>query len=119
MLGEFLSPPKQAHDDKEISIEKKRTPEFRLRDSIRHGGDHSYGKDADRKTGGPCYLLAEPSSSAAAPDRVGRFPTFRWLRWNAESSLPRWNEKGAMSGMRPPHSGSTTRRSTTSSSATR
>jgi hypothetical protein len=28
-LGEFLSPPEQAHDDKEISIGKKRTPEFR------------------------------------------------------------------------------------------
>jgi hypothetical protein len=28
-LGEFLSPPEQAHDDQEISIGKKRTPEFR------------------------------------------------------------------------------------------
>ena len=28
-LGEFLSPPEQAHDDKEISMGKKRTPEFR------------------------------------------------------------------------------------------
>jgi hypothetical protein len=42
-LGEFLSPPVQAHDDKEISIGKKRTPEFRHRDRIRHGGDNSYG----------------------------------------------------------------------------
>ena len=56
-LGEFLSPPEQAHDDKEISIGKKRTPEFRHRDRIRHGGDNNYGKDADRKIGGPRYLL--------------------------------------------------------------
>jgi hypothetical protein len=28
-LGEFLSPPEQAHDDKEISIGKRRTPQFR------------------------------------------------------------------------------------------
>jgi hypothetical protein len=28
-LGEFLSPPEQAHDDKETSMGKKRTPEFR------------------------------------------------------------------------------------------
>jgi hypothetical protein len=26
-------------------------------DRIRHGGDDGYGKDADRKTGGPRYLL--------------------------------------------------------------
>jgi hypothetical protein len=56
-LGEFASPPEQAHDDKEISIEKKRAPEFRHRDRIRHGGDDSYGKDADRKIGSPRYLL--------------------------------------------------------------
>jgi hypothetical protein len=56
-LGEFPSPSEQAHDDKEISIGKKRTPEFRHRDRIRHGGDNGYGKDADRKTGGPRYLL--------------------------------------------------------------
>jgi len=56
-LGEFLSPPEQAHDDKEISMGKKRTPEFRHRDRIRHGSDHRYGKDADRKIGGPRYLL--------------------------------------------------------------
>ena len=52
-LCEFLSPPEQAHDDKEISIGKKRTPEFGHHDRIRHGGDDSYGKDADRKIGGP------------------------------------------------------------------
>jgi len=57
-LGEFLSPREQAHDDKEISIGKKRTPEFRHRDRIRHGGDNNYGKDADRKIGGPRYLLS-------------------------------------------------------------
>jgi hypothetical protein len=56
-LGEFLSPPEQAHSDKEISIGKKRTPEFRHRDRIRHGGDNGYGKDADRKTGVPPYTL--------------------------------------------------------------
>jgi len=28
-LGEFLSPPEQARDDKEMSIGRKRTPEFR------------------------------------------------------------------------------------------
>ena len=55
--GEFLSPSEQTHDDKEILIGKKRTPEFRHRDRIRHGGDHSYGKDADRKIRGPRYLL--------------------------------------------------------------
>ena len=74
-LGEFLSPPEQAHDDKEISIGKKRTPEFRHRDRIRHRGDNSYGKDADRKIGGPRYLLcALPSlphhDSFAAKGRV-------------------------------------------------
>ena len=57
-LGEFLSPPEQAHDDKEISIGKKRTPEFRHRHSIRHGGDNRYGEDADRKGGGATGLLA-------------------------------------------------------------
>jgi len=54
-LGEFLSLPEQAHDDKEIG--KKRTAQFRHRDRIRHGGDDGHGKDADRKTGGPRYLL--------------------------------------------------------------
>jgi hypothetical protein len=56
-LSEFLSSPQQAHDDKEISIGKKSTPDFRHRDRIRHGGDNGYGKDADRETGGPRYLL--------------------------------------------------------------
>ena len=56
-LGEFLSPPGQAHDDKENG--KKSTPEFRHRDRIRHGGDDSYGKDADRKGGGSRYLLID------------------------------------------------------------
>jgi hypothetical protein len=60
-LGEFLSPPEQPHDDKEISIGKKKTPEprtrwyraeLRHRARIRHGGDNSYGKDAGRKIGG-------------------------------------------------------------------
>jgi hypothetical protein len=65
-LGEFLSPPERAHGDKEMG--KKRTPEprtrryraeFRHRDRIRHGGDNSYGKDADsprRAVCAPCSL---------------------------------------------------------------
>jgi len=61
-LGEFLSPAEQAHDDKERSIGKKRTPEFRHRDRIRHSGDHNYGKDADREIGGPHYLLRHPAA---------------------------------------------------------
>jgi hypothetical protein len=56
--GEFLSPPEQAHGDKEIG--KKRTPEFRRRDRVRHGGDNRYGEDADRKIGAPRYLLFGP-----------------------------------------------------------
>jgi hypothetical protein len=66
-LSEFLSSPQQAHDDEEISIGKKSTPEFRHRDRIRHGGDNSYGKDADRKTGGPRYLLATPVPAGSQP----------------------------------------------------
>ena len=54
-LGELLSLPEQADGDKESG--KKSTPEFRHHDRIRHGGDEGYGKDADRKTGGPRYLL--------------------------------------------------------------
>jgi hypothetical protein len=83
-LGEFLPPPEQAHDDKEGG--KKRTPEFRHRDKIWHGGDNSYGKDADRKIGpspegygphggGPRYLLPrrlrDMGSSAACPRKTG------------------------------------------------
>jgi hypothetical protein len=52
-LAEFLSLPEQAHDDNEIAVGKKRTPDFRHRDRIRHGGDDGYGKDADRKIGPP------------------------------------------------------------------
>jgi hypothetical protein len=56
-LGELLSPPEQVHRDKEISIAKKRTPEFRHRDRIQHGGDDGYGREADRNTGpSPCLL---------------------------------------------------------------
>jgi len=40
-----------------MSVGKKRTPEFRHRDRIGRGGDKSYGKNADRKIGGPRYLL--------------------------------------------------------------
>ena len=64
--GEFLSPPEQVHGDKEISIVKKRRPGFRHRDRIRHGGDNRYGEDADRKIGGPRYLLAVEVISAIA-----------------------------------------------------
>jgi hypothetical protein len=55
-LGEFLSPPEQAHDDKESG--KKRTPEFRHRERIRQGSGDRQGKDADRKIGGPRYLAS-------------------------------------------------------------
>jgi len=63
-LGEFLSPPEQAHGDKEIG--KKRTPEFRHRDRIRHGGDDGWGQETDRKTGGPCSLLPSQCSVVVA-----------------------------------------------------
>jgi hypothetical protein len=63
--GEFLSPPEQAHRDKEIG--KKRTPEpgtrwyraeFRHRDRVWHSGDDGDGKDADPAgRDGPRYLL--------------------------------------------------------------
>jgi hypothetical protein len=51
-LAEFLSPPKQAHGNKEKSIGKKRAAQFRHGDKIRPGANGGYGKDADRKTGG-------------------------------------------------------------------
>ena len=66
-LGEFLSPPEQAHDDKESG--KKRTPEFRHRERIRHGGNNRYGEDADRKIGGPRYLLSVTSSRGVVVTR--------------------------------------------------
>jgi hypothetical protein len=56
-LSEFLSSPQQARDDKEISTGKKSTPGFRHRDRILRGGDNSCGKDADRDSGSPRYLL--------------------------------------------------------------
>ena len=56
-LRELLSPPKQAHGDGETSVGKKRTPELRHRDRTQHAGNDGYGKDADRKTGRPRYLL--------------------------------------------------------------
>jgi hypothetical protein len=68
-LGEFPSPPEQAHDDKEMG--KKRTPEFRHRDRIRRGGDNGHGRDADRKTGGPRYLLSTKGSSIAPNSASG------------------------------------------------
>jgi hypothetical protein len=54
-LGEFLSPPQQTHGDKETSVGKKGTSEFRHRDRMRRGGDDCRGKDADRDRGGPRY----------------------------------------------------------------
>jgi hypothetical protein len=56
-LGEFVSPPDQGHGDKEISVGMKRTPEFRHRDGIQHGGNDGTGKDADHNSGGPRCLL--------------------------------------------------------------
>ena len=44
-----------------------RTPESRHRNRIRHRGDDGCGKDADRKSGGPHYLLC--ASLAARPDK--------------------------------------------------
>jgi hypothetical protein len=61
-----FSPPEQAHDDREISIGKKRTAEFRHRDRIRRVDDSSYGKDADRKIGGPRYLVSPDDALRAA-----------------------------------------------------
>jgi hypothetical protein len=58
-LGEFLSPPEQAHHGKEASIGKKTTPEFRHRDRMQDGGEDGWGKDADHKSGGPRYLLIQ------------------------------------------------------------
>ncbi len=72
-LGEFLPPLVQAHDDKEITIEKKRTPEFRHRDRMGHGGDDSYGKDADCKIGGPHYLLYRTAYRKRGTDFDFRF----------------------------------------------
>jgi hypothetical protein len=94
-LGEFLSPPEQAHGDKEIG--KKSTPEpgtvrywaepptrwyradFRHRGRIRHGADRSYARDAQR-----------PSTSARGRERtrIGKIgpspcllePAFRSVR---------------------------------------
>jgi len=59
----------QPHADKEISIGGKKDAGVSVRrstdpatdgltdDRIRQGGDDGHGKDADRKTGGPRYLL--------------------------------------------------------------
>ena len=80
-LGEFLSPPEQAHGDKETG--EKRTPEpgtvwywaeFRHRDRMRHGGDNGYGKDANRKIGGPRYLLASLCAGPGSLHRAVRAP---------------------------------------------
>jgi hypothetical protein len=53
-LGEFLSPPEQAHGGKESG--KKRTPEFRPRDRMRHGGDNGKRRGLAAASG-PRYLL--------------------------------------------------------------
>jgi hypothetical protein len=58
-LGELLSPPERAHGGKGSG--KKRTPEFRHRDRIPRRGNNGYGKDADRKIGGPRYLHVAPA----------------------------------------------------------
>jgi hypothetical protein len=54
---ELLLSPQQWHGDKETSVGKKSTPEFRRRDRICHGRDDGWGKDADRNVDGPRYLL--------------------------------------------------------------
>jgi len=53
----LLSPPGPSDSDRETSIIKKSSPEFRHPDTIRHGNDDGSGEDAERKTGGPGYLL--------------------------------------------------------------
>jgi hypothetical protein len=105
-LGEFLSPPEQAHDDKEISMGKKRTPEFRQRHRIRHGGDKSFGKDADRKIGGPRYLLLfnfvhqqNPSAESVPRYRVLPVPKAAYLRDRECEAIRRYVRSG---GCLPP-----------------
>jgi len=63
-LGESLSPPEQAHGDKQSGKEGR--PESRPRERMQHGGDDGYGKDADPplRLAGPRYLLFR---SASAP----------------------------------------------------
>ncbi len=90
-LRELLSPPDQAHGDKEIG--KKRTPEFPHRDTIRQGGDDGYRKGANRKAGpslcllrsygrqaegygpqgGPRYLVAKLQEASMDKDSVDNF----------------------------------------------
>jgi hypothetical protein len=54
---------------KGISIGKIRTADFPRRDRIRHAGDDSYGKDADRKIGGPrCSLRAKSAGIAKSAE---------------------------------------------------
>jgi hypothetical protein len=76
----LLSPPELAHGDKEIG--KKRTPEFRRGDRIRHGGGDGYEKGADpARRDGPRYLLkpgkteqipfAKTGSSHVATTQIG------------------------------------------------
>jgi len=55
---QLLSAPGPAHSGRETSIIEKRRPEFRHCDRIQDGGGDGWGKDADRKTGGPRYLLS-------------------------------------------------------------
>ena len=51
------TPREEAHGDGEISIGTKRTPQLRHGATIQHCGHDCDRKDADRKGGGPRYLL--------------------------------------------------------------
>jgi len=91
-LGESLSSFEEAHDDEEIG--KERTPEFRHRDRIRHGGDGGQGKDADRKSGGPRYPLG-PQAVVAKVDKTGvhrRLRRCKFLRSTYDSTVRRGPE---------------------------
>jgi len=52
-LGEFVSSPEQARDDKEISIEWKKAPELRHRDRIPHSGDRKRRGPQNRRSALP------------------------------------------------------------------
>jgi hypothetical protein len=43
------------------------TPQLRQRDRIQDGGEDGWGKDADRKTGGPRYPLSRNRLKQSIP----------------------------------------------------
>ena len=59
-------------------------------EGIRHGGDHSYGKDADRKTGPSPCLPKSYGRRAEGYGPQGRGPRYLLLRlgnwWNPKSA---------------------------------